>query len=386
MSQTPISEGGRVKLPVTRIPLLDRVLLLGAPGIGKTEIIMQKAREEARRLGKTFVDLREADEELINQILENPSKFYVYLRIVAPHVFPEDLGIPKMVNHSANKDYVEYVPPKMLKILSLPDIHGVLFIDEITNVQRDDQISMYYSLILEKEAGFQLKLSRNIKIVLAGNTPEWSSIVREIPAPLLNRMTKYEVLPPSVDEWVQYMQKTYGEEWEKACAVYLKLFPAELLMPPKQALEAFPTPRSWTLTCVDIHKLKESGEDEDIIEATAVGKLGDEVGLKFSRIFKVNIDLDRVLRELEEKPEVFDQFDPDKRLDIQILVLSSIASQTAERMAMFRKFFEYLMQKHRELLTVLIMIMNKEAKKKLLSEKWFMDIVLKLSKDVAKFM
>jgi hypothetical protein len=385
MSQTPVSEGGRVKLPVTRIPLLDRILLLGAPGIGKTEIIKQRAVEEAKKLGKTFVDLREAGEELINQILENPSKFYVYLRIVAPHVFPEDLGIPKMINHSANKDYVEYVPPKVLKILSLPDIYGVLFIDEITNVQRDDQISMYYSIILEKEAGFQLKLSRNIKIVLAGNTPEWSTIVRELPAPLVNRMKMYEVLPPSVDEWINYMQKIYGDEWEKSCAVYLKLFPAELLMPPKQSFEAFPTPRSWTLTCIDIYKLREQEADEEVIEATAVGGLGQEVGLKFSRIFKVNIDLNAVLRELEENPAKFDGFDPDKRLDIQILVLSSIASQNAERMARFRKFFEYLMQKHRELLTILIMIMNKDAKKRLLAEKWFMDIVLKVSKDIAKF-
>jgi len=382
---TPISEGGRIKLPVTRIPLLDRILLLGAPGIGKTEIIKQKAREEARKLGKIFVDLREVNEELLEQIFEHSDKFYVYLRIVAPHVFPEDLGIPKMINHTANRDYVEYVPPKVLKILSLPDIYGVLFIDEITNVQRDDQISMYYSLILEKEAGFQLKLSRNIKIVLAGNTPEWSTIVRELPAPLVNRMKIFEVTPPTVDEWIQYMQKVYGDEWEKACAVYLKLFPAELLMPPKQAFEAFPTPRSWTLTCVDIHELKESGADEEVIEATAVGGLGQEVGLKFSRIFKINIDLNAVLRELEENPAKFDSFDPDRKLDIQILVLSSIASQTAERIARFKKLFEYLMQYHRELLTVLIMIMNKEARKRLLSQQWFQEIVMKLSKDIAKF-
>jgi hypothetical protein len=382
-NQTPVSEGARIKLPVTKIPLLDRALLLGAPGIGKTEIVKQKAREEARKLGKIFVDLREVSEELLEQIFENPDKFYVYLRIVAPHVFPEDLGIPKMVNHSA-KDYVEYVPPKVLKVLSLPDIHGVLFIDEITNVQRDDQISMYYSIILEKEAGFQLKLSRNIKIVLAGNTPEWSTIVRELPAPLVNRMKIYEVLPPTVDEWIQYMNRTYGDEWEKACAVYLKLFPSELLIPPKQAFEAFPTPRSWTLTCVDIYELK--SEDEDVIEATAVGGLGQEVGLKFSRIFRINIDIEETLIGLETNPELFDQFDPDRKLDIQILVLSTLASQTAERLARFKKFFEYLYQKHRELLTVLIVIMNKDSKAKLLKYQWFYDMVMKLAKDVAKFL
>jgi len=182
------------------------------------------------------------------------------------------------------------------------------------------------------------------------------------------------------------MQKVYGDEWEKACAVYLKLFPAELLMPPKQAFEAFPTPRSWTLTCIDIYKLREQGADEDVIEATAVGGLGQEVGLKFSRIFKIDIDIEKTLMELEVNPELFDQFDPDRKLDIQILVLTTLASQTAERLARFRKFFEYMYQKHRELLTVLIVIMNKETKAKLLKNQWFFDIVMKLAKDVAKFM
>jgi KaiC/GvpD/RAD55 family RecA-like ATPase len=379
MSQA-VSEG-KIKVSVTKVPLLDRILLLGAPGIGKTEIIKQKAREEARRLEKIFVDLREVSEELLEQIFEYPDKFYVYLRVVAPHVFPEDLGIPKMVNHVSNRDYVEYVPPRVLKILSLPDIYGVLFIDEITNVQRDDQISMYYSIILEKEAGFQLKLSRNVKIVLAGNTPEWSTIVRELPAPLINRMKVFEVTPPTVDEWIDYMQRTYNDRWEKACAVYLKMFPAELLMPPKQAFEEFPTPRSWTLTCLDVYELRRSGADEDVIEATVVGGLGHEVGLKFSRIFKVGADLDRVLGEVSVKPEVFE----DLNVETKILVLSSIANQTYENITKYRKFMEYLLEKHRELLTVLVTTMNKDAKGRLLKEQWFDGIIRRLASEVGPY-
>jgi KaiC/GvpD/RAD55 family RecA-like ATPase len=381
MSQTPVSEG-KIKVSVTKVPLLDRILLLGAPGIGKTEIIRQKAKEEARRLEKIFVDLREVNEELLEQIFEYPDKFYIYLRVVAPHIFPEDLGIPKMVNHASNKDYVEYVPPKVLKVLSLPEIHGVLFIDEITNVQRDDQISMYYSLILEKEAGFQLKLSRNVKIVLAGNTPEWSTIVRELPAPLINRMKIFEVTPPTVDEWIDYMQRTYNDRWEKACAVYLKMFPAELLIPPKQAFEAFPTPRSWTLTCLDIYELRRSETDEDVIEAAIVGGLGHEVGLKFSRIFKVGTDLDKVLGEIATRPEVFEEIG----IETKILVLSSIASQTYENITKYRKFMEYLLEKHRELLTVLVTTMNKDTKARLLKEQWFNDgIIRRLASEIGPY-
>jgi replication-associated recombination protein RarA len=46
---------------VTQIELIDRLMLIGAPGIGKTEVIRQKAEEEAKKLNKIFIDLREVD-------------------------------------------------------------------------------------------------------------------------------------------------------------------------------------------------------------------------------------------------------------------------------------------------------------------------------------
>jgi len=104
---------------ITEIVLLDRLLLIGSPGIGKTEIVRQLAEQEAKKLGKQFIDLREADDTTLDRIMERPDAFYVYYRIVAPHVFPEDLGIPR-----ERGSYVEFLPPKVLKILSIPGIHG----------------------------------------------------------------------------------------------------------------------------------------------------------------------------------------------------------------------------------------------------------------------
>jgi MoxR-like ATPase len=387
MSQTPVSEG-RVKLPVTKVPLRDRVFLLGPPGIGKTEIIRQKAEEEARKLGKIFVDLREElstmNEERIADIFRNPEKYYVYYRVIATHVFPEDLGIPRENRLNTSElvmEFVKHIPPLVLSILSIPGIHGVLFIDEIVNLQRDDQVAMYYSIIQEKEAGFVLKFSKNIKIVLAGNPPEWSKITRELAEPLQNRICQIEVLPPSVDEWLAYMDRTYNDEWEKACAVYLKMFPAELLNPQKQAFEGFPTPRSWTNACRDLYELRKEGADEDVLEAVAVGWLGHEVGLKFSRIFKVGADLDRVLGEIATRPEVFEELG----IETKILVLSSIASQTYENVVKYRKFMEYLLDKHRELLTVLVTTMNKDTKARLLKEQWFNDGIRRLASEIGPY-
>jgi MoxR-like ATPase len=360
---------------VTEIKLLDRLLLIGPPGIGKTEVIRQKAESEARELNKIFVDLREANDQLIEDIFKNPGKYYVYLRVVAPHIFPEDLGIPR-----ERSQYVEFLPPKMLKVLTLPDIYGVLFIDEITNVQRDDQISMYYSLILEKEAGFQLKLSRNIKIILAGNPPEWSEIVRPLPKPLRNRMIIVEVSAPTVDEWIMYMERVYGDRWEKLCGAYLKVYPKDLINPPQNDFDNYPTPRSWTQLAVKLYELKRGNTSEELIEEVVIGSIGKEVGAKFLTLYRTKIDIKSALEELERRPERFDEYDTSAK----ILVASALSQRPVEELKKkYSKLLEHLMNKHREFLAVVIIMMTKEKKREFATA--FPEIVRKLAKNMADY-
>jgi MoxR-like ATPase len=359
---------------VTEIRLMDRLLLVGPPGIGKTEVIRQKAEEEARLLNKIFIDLRDADDQLIEDIFKNPSKYYVYLRVVAPHVFPEDLGIPR-----ERSQYVEFLPPKVLKVLTLPDIYGVLFIDEITNVQRDDQISMYYSLILEKEAGFQLKLSKNVKIVLAGNPPEWSEIVRPLPKPLRNRMTIIEVSAPTVDEWIKYMERVYGDHWEKLCGAYLKVYPEDLLKPPQNDFDNYPTPRSWTQLALKLYELKRDASEE-LIEEIVIGSVGKEVGSKFLALYRTKVNVESALRELEIQPERFDGFS----VNAKILIASALSQRPVEELKKkYSKLLEHLLNKHREFLTIVIIMMAKEKKRAFASA--FPEITRSLAKSMAEY-
>jgi MoxR-like ATPase len=350
-------------------------MLVGAPGIGKTEVIRQKAESEARDLNKIFVDLREADDQLIEEILKNPGKYYVYLRVVAPHIFPEDLGIPR-----ERSQYVEFLPPKMLKILTSPEIHGVLFIDEITNVQRDDQISMYYSLILEKEAGFQLKLSRNVKIILAGNPPEWSEIVRPLPKPLRNRMTIVEVSAPTVDEWIEYMNDRYGDSWEKLCGAYLKVYQEDLIKPPQNDFDNYPTPRSWTQLALKLYELKKDRVDEGFVEEVVIGSVGKDVGSKFLALYRTKIDVESALRELEANPEKFDEYS----VNAKILIASALSQRSPEELKKrYSKLLEYLLNKHREFLVIMIVMMSKEKKKTFATA--FPEIVRRLAKSMAEY-
>jgi len=359
---------------VTEIKLIDRLMLIGAPGIGKTEVIRQKAENEARNLNKIFVDLREADDQLIEEIFKNPSKYHVYLRIVAPHVFPEDLGIPR-----ERSQYVEFLPPKMLKILTLPEIHGVLFIDEITNVQRDDQISMYYSLILEKEAGFQLKISENVKIILAGNPPEWSEIVRPLPKPLRNRMAIVEVTAPTVDEWIKYMHTRYGDSWEKLCGAYLKVYPEDLIKRPENDFDNYPTPRSWTQLATKLYELKNDGVSENFLEELVVGSIGKEVGSKFLALYKTKIDVESALKELEADPERFDDYSTNAK----ILIASALAQRHTSELKRLSKLIEYLLNNHREFLVIVIVMMSKKKKRDFRNA--FPEVVSKLTKSIAEY-
>jgi hypothetical protein len=272
---------------------LNRILLLGGPGIGKTEITEQYARELARKEGRTFVDLDLLDDAAARRLAEDCEGHFVYLRVAAPHIFPEDVSIPKPI---ASGDVIDFLTPVRLKILSR--CRGLFFIDEMTNVKRADQRVFFYSLVQEGKAGWSWRLSPDVIVVLAGNPPSMSVDAEPLPAPLLNRLTVFNVEPPTVDEWCAYMERKYGDAWERAVCEFLREGPSFLFEPPKEpeGLEAYPTPRSWTRLAVQLHILGGIKADEDLVAEVVYGNVGRSTGSKF-----LNFYLSRVPKEFFRK-------------------------------------------------------------------------------------
>jgi len=359
-------------MKITKLELFDRCLLLGAPGIGKTEIVKQKAQEEAENGRKQFVDLRET---LPEDIFERPEHYYVFYRVVAPHVFPEDLALPR-----AQDRFVEFIPPKVLSVLSITDIEGVLFIDELTNVQRDDQMSMFFSLILEKEAGWMLKLSNGVKVIAAANTSEWSEIARALPKPLRNRMTVVTVDPPSVDEWINYMHTRHGDQWDTITAAYLKANEHDFIKPPADddGFSAFPTPRSWTNVAVMLHKFTDA--DDEFIEEIVVGNLGKEVGTKMLALMKTKINVAEVLEGLRTNPGMFSGLSVNER----ILVINAFASVSADRLKDYQKFVEYMAEHDRDYLMISVMLMDRPKRAKFFGT--FTKVMQKVAGDISRYL
>jgi len=150
-------------------------------------------------------------------------------------------------------------------------------------------------------------------IVACGNRPEESSVASMLPVPLISRMLVIPVDPSTVQSWADWMNKTYGDEWDKRSYAFLKRFEDEgyLIQVPRRSetLEAYPVPRTWTATALLMHR----GLCTD---TTLVGLLGYEVGTKFQAFLKVNVDVE----ELIKTPQLFAELDLDGQYMASIML------------------------------------------------------------------
>jgi len=215
------------------------VLLLGLPGIGKSMTCWKLARSLAKTMRKEFVDY---DDDKAAMILSEPDKYFVFVDLRLTECEPSDLcGLPQHVNGS-----VRFSPLLWARCLS--KTAGLLLLDELTNIQRPDVITVSYKLVFDREAGFT-KFHEDVMIVACGNRPEHSSVATMLPTPLLSRMLIIDISPPSVDEWADWMYENYGyEKWDRRTYIFLKRFQAEnylIKMPPTpEGLDAYPVPRT----------------------------------------------------------------------------------------------------------------------------------------------
>lgn len=195
----------------------------------------------------------------------------------------------------------------------------MLFLDELTWVQRDDVWSIIPQLVLDKIAGF-VKLSPNTVVVAAGNRPEDGSIVRLIFNPLLNRFKILNVEPPTLEDWSEWMDKMYGEKWDKRVLAFLMAFRNEgyFLMVPKtgEGLEQFPTPRSWTALALDLYNGLDSIED-------IIGLVGSEVGRKFKAFLDLKVDFSDLL----ENPSKFSGLSLDTKYVVCLMLANWLSNK-----------------------------------------------------------
>ena len=179
------------------------VFIWGAPGIGKSALVEEFARE----VGLPCVSL------------------------LGSQLAPEDIiGIPQI------QDGVSaFLPPKMI---ARKDPY-VLFLDELNACSQEVQKAVY-SLIHERRIG-EYHLPHGSVVIGAGNRSQDSAIVKTMSSALINRMVHVQLAAHPRD-WLKWAQANGIHPW---VINYITQRPDHLFSQPPKTEEPFSTPRSW---------------------------------------------------------------------------------------------------------------------------------------------
>jgi hypothetical protein len=234
------------------------VMLSGAPGLGKSQIVHQIAA----KLGIPVKDIR------------------------ASRLDPVDLhGIP-VPDLKAGRTI--WLTPAMLPDEKRDGKRGILFLDELPDAS-DAMQKALYGLVLERRLG-DYKLPDGWVPVAAGNRRIDRTNTRPMGSALRNRFAHVEV-SPDLQAWTLWANKAGISPWVMAFARYRP----ELLhkMPDNDTQNAFPTPRAWE----SVSKLGDDMPD-DLRYLLVAGLVGEGAAGEFAAFMSVNSklpDLDAIL-------------------------------------------------------------------------------------------
>ena len=233
--------------------------LWGAPGIGKSSIIKQIAKEK----NLECIDLRLS-------LLD-----------------PTDLkGIPfyERDTHTAL-----WAPPSFFP----REGRGILFLDELNAAAPAVQASAY-QLILDRKVG-EYALPEGWSIVAAGNREGDRGVVYRLPSPLANRFVHIE-MEVSVEDWRHWAVKT---RIDPRLIAYIGFKNSALFgFDPLKNLRSFATPRSWEA----VHKILQSPLPHNLLLDAIGGAVGEEAAadfLGFCQVMDKLPDVDALLRGAE---------------------------------------------------------------------------------------
>lgn len=226
------------------------IFLWGPPGIGKSSIISQIAREK----GIACIDLRLS-------LLD-----------------PTDLrGIPFF---DANAQTAIWAPASFLPDGSIKE--GILFLDELNTAAPMVQASAY-QLILDRKIG-EYKLPDGWAIVAAGNRESDKGVVFRMAAPLANRFIHLD-MEVNVDDWRNW---AISSNIDLSIISFISYRPDALFtFNTHSDSKTFATPRTWAY----VNEILLSTPEDDLLMPLISGAIGEELAASFLGFKSVVKDL-----------------------------------------------------------------------------------------------
>ncbi len=276
------------RLIIKKLP----VFIWGAPGIGKSSIVKEIAREN----GLEFIDLRLS-------LLD-----------------PTDLkGIPFF--DAESREGVWAKPSFLPK--SDDKSRGILFLDEINTAPPAVQASAY-QLILDRRVG-EYELPDGWSIIAAGNRENDRGVIYKMPPPLANRFVHFE-MEVDFEDWKHW---AYRSGVDSSIIAFLA-FDKEMLFgfDATSNEKSFATPRSWEYVDTII---KSSIEDELILDSIS-GAVGREAAinyLSFKKVMHRLPDIEAILA--GEITEIEDDSDPKIMMALSIGLVNALKESQSEQ-------------------------------------------------------
>jgi len=178
----------------------DGLLILGAPGIGKSEIPRQVFKEIADVKGKEFIYWDKIDKEKKLELFQEPEKYFVFCDQRLSQMDTTDLrGIPKM-----DGETLDAMPPMWVMYFTQEKADGLIFFDEI-NLATPIVVGSAYQIIHDRSIADR-KISDSVLMIAAGNRAEDKAFTFDLPLPLRDRFCEAE-LTPSVESWTKWATK-----------------------------------------------------------------------------------------------------------------------------------------------------------------------------------
>ena len=224
-------------------------LLTSSPGIGKSSLVQQLAREYNLKL----IDLR------LSQCT------------------PEDLqGFPMRTGNKATFTPFDIFP---LQGEEIPEGYEgwLLFLDEATSASKAVQAAAY-KLILDRMVG-SFKLHDQVAIVAAGNKASDKAVVNQLSTALQSRLIHFE-LEANPNEWTEHALKN---GFDHRIISFITYMPSKLMdFRPDHQDKTFPCPRTWEF-------LSRLIKDKPVLPehgARIAGTIGQGVAIEFMTFVK----------------------------------------------------------------------------------------------------
>src|SRR5574344_216183 len=225
-------------------------MLWGQPGIGKSQCVMEFAKNLEKKTHKTV------KVTVASLLLMSP----IDLR-----------GIPAKDTNAAGELVAKWLTPELFKMDKSDSVINILFLDEISAAPPSVQAAAY-QICLDKRVG-EHKFPENTIVIAAGNRVTDKAVAYKMPKPLGNRLTHFEMVC-SVEDWKKWAYKhdidTRIIGFINHDHQYLNKFDANT------DEVAFPTPRSWEM----VDSYLKAG-DFDMVFPCIAGSVGRGTATEF---------------------------------------------------------------------------------------------------------